>query len=286
MTGGDVTIADARPEHMEMLLRKVGQMGVGPPWAPRAAGQRGGRLVAADVATLPLPRRGDRLQPVAGGHAHGGRRRRDPDREPVLRAGSATWRSCAAWVRTSGPRAITPSSAACRSSRAPRCAPRHPGRRGPRPGRAGGRGGRGRERRPPHRPGLRGPGRRRCAAWVPRSERACRWSRHRCRPIRPPCSTWPGRGTGSHWPASSPMSSGAATGDGGGRARLPSRRPLLRRADRCARRGKSTLTDGLISEVRDGWPGGLDGTGRRAVAPGRGAGRRPDVALQRGRHPR
>ena len=28
MTGGDVTIADARPDHMEMLLRKVNQMGV------------------------------------------------------------------------------------------------------------------------------------------------------------------------------------------------------------------------------------------------------------------
>ena len=28
MTGGDVTIVDARPDHMEMLLRKVGQMGV------------------------------------------------------------------------------------------------------------------------------------------------------------------------------------------------------------------------------------------------------------------
>jgi UDP-N-acetylglucosamine 1-carboxyvinyltransferase len=56
MTGGDVTIADARPEHMEMLLRKVGQMGVTTEMGPgglRAAAAR--RLVAADVATLPYP---------------------------------------------------------------------------------------------------------------------------------------------------------------------------------------------------------------------------------------
>ncbi len=56
MTGGDVTIADARPDHMEMLLRKVNQMGVvttmGPEGLRATAGRR---LVAADVATLPYP---------------------------------------------------------------------------------------------------------------------------------------------------------------------------------------------------------------------------------------
>jgi UDP-N-acetylglucosamine 1-carboxyvinyltransferase len=56
MTGGDVTIADARPDHMEMLLRKVNQMGVvttmGPDGLRVTAGRR---LVAADVATLPYP---------------------------------------------------------------------------------------------------------------------------------------------------------------------------------------------------------------------------------------
>ena len=49
MAGGEVTIADARPDHMEMLLRKVGQMGVATEMGPhglrasasRAAG--GGR---------------------------------------------------------------------------------------------------------------------------------------------------------------------------------------------------------------------------------------------------
>jgi UDP-N-acetylglucosamine 1-carboxyvinyltransferase len=56
MTGGDVTIADARPDHMEMLLRKVNQMGVVTTMGPdglRATAR--GRLVAADVATLPYP---------------------------------------------------------------------------------------------------------------------------------------------------------------------------------------------------------------------------------------
>ena len=56
MTGGDVTVADARPDHMEMLLRKVNQMGVTTTMGPdglRATACR--RLVAADVATLPYP---------------------------------------------------------------------------------------------------------------------------------------------------------------------------------------------------------------------------------------
>jgi UDP-N-acetylglucosamine 1-carboxyvinyltransferase len=56
ITRGDVTIADARPEHMEMLLRKVNQMGVTTEMGPqglRATAKD--RLVAADVATLPYP---------------------------------------------------------------------------------------------------------------------------------------------------------------------------------------------------------------------------------------
>jgi UDP-N-acetylglucosamine 1-carboxyvinyltransferase len=87
MTGGEVTIADARPDHMEMLLRKVNQMGVVTDMGPHGLrASATGRLVAADVATLPYPGRGHRLQPVAGGHADGGRRRGHPDREPLLRA--------------------------------------------------------------------------------------------------------------------------------------------------------------------------------------------------------
>jgi UDP-N-acetylglucosamine 1-carboxyvinyltransferase len=56
MAGGEVTIADARPEHMEMVLRKVNQMGVHTEMGPHGlrAGARE-RLVSADVATLPYP---------------------------------------------------------------------------------------------------------------------------------------------------------------------------------------------------------------------------------------
>ena len=87
MTGGDVTIADARPDHMEMLLRKVNQMGVVTTMGPdglRATADRpaggGGRGHAA------LSGRGHRLQPAAGGHADGGRRGGHRHREPLLRS--------------------------------------------------------------------------------------------------------------------------------------------------------------------------------------------------------
>jgi UDP-N-acetylglucosamine 1-carboxyvinyltransferase len=56
MTGGDITIRDARPEHMEMLLRKVNQMGVLTTLGPEGLrATASGRLMAADVATLPYP---------------------------------------------------------------------------------------------------------------------------------------------------------------------------------------------------------------------------------------
>ncbi len=56
MAGGEVTVSDARPEHMEMVLRKVHQMGVETEMTPDGLRVRGvGRLTAADVATLPYP---------------------------------------------------------------------------------------------------------------------------------------------------------------------------------------------------------------------------------------
>jgi UDP-N-acetylglucosamine 1-carboxyvinyltransferase len=56
MAGGEVTIADARPDHMEMLLRKVGQMGVVTEMGPHGLrASASPRLAAADVATLPYP---------------------------------------------------------------------------------------------------------------------------------------------------------------------------------------------------------------------------------------
>ena len=56
LAGGDVTIADARPEHMEMLLRKVNQMGVATEMGPEGLrATADGRLQSANVATLPYP---------------------------------------------------------------------------------------------------------------------------------------------------------------------------------------------------------------------------------------
>ena len=56
LAGGEVVVADARPEHMDMLLRKMGDMGVEISHTPdglRAAAER--RLHSVDVATLPYP---------------------------------------------------------------------------------------------------------------------------------------------------------------------------------------------------------------------------------------
>ncbi len=56
LAGGDVLVEDARPEHMDMLLRKVGEMGV--EVTPGPSGLRAeakGRLRSVDVATLPYP---------------------------------------------------------------------------------------------------------------------------------------------------------------------------------------------------------------------------------------
>ena len=57
LAGGSIEIADARPEHMDMLLRKVEEMGV----EITTAASRGlqvtskGRLHSVDIATLPYP---------------------------------------------------------------------------------------------------------------------------------------------------------------------------------------------------------------------------------------
>ena len=56
LAGGDITVEDARPEHMEMLLHKVGQLGVATEMGPQGLRARAHtRLASADVATLPYP---------------------------------------------------------------------------------------------------------------------------------------------------------------------------------------------------------------------------------------
>ncbi|HXW32229.1 MAG TPA: UDP-N-acetylglucosamine 1-carboxyvinyltransferase, partial [Acidimicrobiales bacterium] len=56
LAGGEVVVEDARPEHMDMLLRKMGSMGMELTHTPE--GLRAtvdGRLHSVDVATLPYP---------------------------------------------------------------------------------------------------------------------------------------------------------------------------------------------------------------------------------------
>jgi UDP-N-acetylglucosamine 1-carboxyvinyltransferase len=56
LTGGEVTVSDARPDHMEMLLHKLGQMGVSAEMGPDGLrAWSSGQVTAADVATLPYP---------------------------------------------------------------------------------------------------------------------------------------------------------------------------------------------------------------------------------------
>jgi UDP-N-acetylglucosamine 1-carboxyvinyltransferase len=56
LAGGSVTVADGRPEHMEMLLRKLEAMGMEVSFDARGmTASSSGRLHAVDVATLPYP---------------------------------------------------------------------------------------------------------------------------------------------------------------------------------------------------------------------------------------
>ena len=59
LTGGEVTVEDGRPEHMDMLLRKLTATGMEVTLVPdglRASAAGVGRLHSTDVATLPYPR--------------------------------------------------------------------------------------------------------------------------------------------------------------------------------------------------------------------------------------
>jgi UDP-N-acetylglucosamine 1-carboxyvinyltransferase len=56
LAGGDVVVVDARANHMDMLLRKLGEMGVHVTQTPEGLrAQSDGRLHSVDVSTLPYP---------------------------------------------------------------------------------------------------------------------------------------------------------------------------------------------------------------------------------------
>ena len=276
MAGGEVTIADARPDHMEMLLRKVNQMGVATDMGPHGLrASAGERLVAADVATLPYPGVATDYSPLLVAMLTVVRRRRDPHREPVLRA--VPLRGGAATDGRGHPDRGPPRRRPRRPPALgrPRTRPRHPGRRGARAGRARRRRGDGRERRPPHRSRLRGPGRRAVLAGSQGD------------PPVSPLPTDPAalleRARADDRVALARLLSyverGGETAMAVARLAYRSDVPFTVGLTGAPGAGKSTLTDGLITEVRGGWP---EAGGHPA---GGGVGRRPDVALQRRCHP-
>jgi UDP-N-acetylglucosamine 1-carboxyvinyltransferase len=58
LAGGEVVVEDGRPDHMEMLIRKLTAAGIHITQEPsglRAARDRGEQLMSVDVATLPYP---------------------------------------------------------------------------------------------------------------------------------------------------------------------------------------------------------------------------------------
>jgi UDP-N-acetylglucosamine 1-carboxyvinyltransferase len=56
LAGGDVVVVDARANHMDMLLRKLGEMGVQISQTPEGLrAQSDGRLRSVDISTLPYP---------------------------------------------------------------------------------------------------------------------------------------------------------------------------------------------------------------------------------------
>jgi UDP-N-acetylglucosamine 1-carboxyvinyltransferase len=56
LAGGDIVIEDGRPDHMDMLLRKMGELGLAVSQEPEGMhASSAGRLHSVDVATLPYP---------------------------------------------------------------------------------------------------------------------------------------------------------------------------------------------------------------------------------------
>ncbi len=222
LAGGEVVVEDGRPDHMDMLIRKLSATGIRITQEPdglRAVRDRTDRLESVDVATLPYPGFATDYKPllvtlltVADGvgivteNLFFGRFRYV---EELRRMGAD--------IRTEGHHAVV------RGVRTPLgCAGpglRHPGRRRAGPGRPGGRRGDGGHRRPPRRPRLRGPRRQ---TGVARGARPTSLTPgpgpdtlgtpclHPVPPIPPRCSRRPEAGTRRPWPACCRWSSGGA----------------------------------------------------------------------------
>ena len=157
VAGGEITLAGARADHMDMLVQKLGEMGMR--ISPETDGiwaMAPGRLRAVDVSTLPYPGLATDYKPffvamlaMADGvgivteNIFSGRFRYIDE---LVRMGAD--------IRTEGHHAVVRGQA--RAVERPGAGPRHPGRRRAGRGRAQGRRRDGRLRRRPHRPRLRG----------------------------------------------------------------------------------------------------------------------------------
>ena len=85
VAGGEITLAGARADHMDMLVQKLGEMGMR--ISPEADGlwaMAPGRLRAVDVSTLPYPGLATDYKPFFVAMLATGRRRRHRHREHLL----------------------------------------------------------------------------------------------------------------------------------------------------------------------------------------------------------
>ena len=126
LAGGEVVVEDGRPDHMDMLIRKLSATGIRITQEPdglRAVRDRTDRLAVGGrghpalsrVSPPTTSRCWSPCSPWPTGWASSPR--------TCSSAGSATWRSCAAWGPTSAPRATTPWSGGWAPSRVRRSGP-------------------------------------------------------------------------------------------------------------------------------------------------------------------
>ena len=107
-TRGDVTIEEARADHLDLFLSKLADAGADVARIGRRDPRRPGRPRAGDrLRDAPVPGCGHRLP--ADPHGDARDRRRAPASPPrtCSRAGSCTSTSCGGWAPTSAPKVIT-----------------------------------------------------------------------------------------------------------------------------------------------------------------------------------
>ena len=139
VAGGEITLAGARPDHMDMLVHKLGEMGMRISPCPEGSGPwRRPACRPSTSSTLPYPGIATDYKPLLVGDAGGGRRRRHRHREH-LPAGRFRYVDelvrMGADIRTEGHHAVVRGVRAALGRAG--AGPRHPGRGRPGRRRAG-----------------------------------------------------------------------------------------------------------------------------------------------------